>query len=238
MQRTLAHLPATSAEDDDVFSSSIETGRSLDRRNFLQSIAAAACFVLTVRRPQQAMAIAINNDSDSDEEFQCEVTATLPKGFSREAFDPKSSLVITVNPAVTTSDQIPQHIAEGSLSTTGHWVPIVMQYKQPCNNILCRETTTTTTGGNDFVLTLTKQHVTALGHDWNGWKQLPLVVTAKIDADGQISTVEPMDLVGCRILMPNTIIHNNGPRGGIAKQQVTLPLQTRGLCPDTLSTSA
>lgn len=200
------------------------------RRDLLRA-AASAFLVLTVARPKATMAAAVTSATKVDninagvvDDLRFAVTTTLPKGYSpRDTFGPSSELVITVKPAVTYRDQIPPGIADASLAATGHWVPIVLRSRQSCQK--CYDSLG---GGAMLTTTLTKDHMTPEGGSDSNlwWKELPLIVTAKLNVDGKNAKPGPNDLVGCRIL----------PRlgdGGVA-----LPLRSRGICQDMLSSSS
>lgn len=161
------------------------------------------------------------------DDINLQIKTTFPKGFSLDDFGPKSCLFITVKPAVTYTDQVPQHIADSSLARTGHWVPDVLQYKHSCSSLL-----SSCDAATPASITLTNEHMTPEGAaDSLWWKSLPLVVTVKLDDDGVAGTVGPKDLVGCKILLHHSkdMVHN-----GV----VTLPLQKRGICSNLFSPSS
>ncbi|CAB9522757.1 expressed unknown protein [Seminavis robusta] len=189
------------------------------RRNVLASV--SACIVLTLTMPKHVVAAMTELKPESNEEFQFQVTTTLPNGLKTEALGPQSTLVITVKPAVTYTSQVPKNVADAALSETGHWVPIVLKYQQACGS---KELASQQEMGM-ITTTLTPDHVTPqAGTNLEWWKNLPLIVTATLEGDDEIP-----DLVGCRII-PNM--------GGIVpNQRVTMPLQRRGLCSEMMDRS-
>lgn len=191
------------------------------RRNLLKI--GAGCIVFTLTQPKKVLAIGSRYTSEEDSgNVRFQVLTTLPKGFSPEKLSPSSTLLITVKPAVSYTDQVPKAVADASLATTGHWVPTVLRSRQLCSKLHLLEN-----NSSGITTTLTLENVTPeAGASLNWWKGLPLIVTAKLDEDGLDSTAGPLDLVGCRIL-PNLV-------GGLEDKHVTLPLQSRGLCADLL----
>ena len=195
------------------------------RRDIFQT--SAACVILMLTRPTECMAAATAAAAqlahDDNYSFQFQVDTSLPSGFSADALSRESTLVITVKPAVTYSDQVPKDVAEASLSRTGHWCPVVLKSRQRFRDIRFKD------GDRAVSTTLTVRDLTSeAGNNLRWWDKLPLIVTAKLDSDGLATTFAPTDLVGCRII-PNT--------GGIVNQHVTIPLQRRGFCSDIFDSS-
>ena len=205
------------------------------RRDILQ--AASACLILMLTRPKEALAHPKEQKESpniSTEGIHLQIKTKFPKDFSPGDFGPESRLLITVKPAVTYTDQVPRHVADASMEKTGHWVPDVLQYKESCSSLLlasCDNDASSVTPTSSSV-TLTNEHMTPEGAaaDSLWWKTLPLVVTVKLDSDGNPGTIGPKDLVGCKILLlhANDLVHN-----GV----VTLPLQKRGICSDLFSSN-
>ena len=205
-------------------SSVISSKKNHSRRDVIQ--AASACLLLWLTRPKAVMARPKEQKdlTKPADDINLQIKTTFPKDFSLDDFGPKSCLFITVKPAVTYTDQVPQHVADSSLAKTGHWVPDVLRYKHSCSSLL-----SSCDAATPASITLTNKHMTPEGAaDSLWWKTLPLVITVKLDDDGVAGTVGPKDLVGCKILLHHSkdMVHNG---------EVTLPLQKRGICSDLFS---
>jgi len=182
---------------------------SRQRRELLRQFS-SGCLVLALLHPKAVLAKPQEKSTTND--FQFQIQTSLPNGFSSEdGLTKESQLIITVKPAVTYTDQVPEEIAESSLKATAHWVPVVLEYAMPYSS---------------STITLTKDHMTAAAADGEWWKNLPLIITAKLQLDG--SKAGPNDLVGCRILLLQDLFGTKGD------STVSLPLQKKGICSDLL----
>lgn len=163
-------------------------------------VAIGASVVLS--SPSQARAVVEQQQQQSKQPFRLQVHVKLPKEVDPQLLlGPDTALYVTARPATT------ENISAAVLNGTRGRAPPVLSARS-----------TTPMSKSLLNLVLTEQDVTVEGAQFDEWKNMPLIVSARLDTDGIAATRNATDLVG-RVTDMSTL----------EDRSVELVLQGRGL---------